>query len=39
MQIPLLERESPARAVDYSVEGKNVYLKDMGFDAEVNPGC
>ena len=39
LEIPLLKTESPARAIDYSSKGKNVYLKDMGFDEKGNPVC
>jgi hypothetical protein len=39
LDLPLLEKETPARAVDYGPLGKNVYLKDMGFDSEGNPAC
>lgn len=39
LELPLVQLESPARAVDYSAKGKNVYLKDMGFDAKGNPIC
>jgi hypothetical protein len=30
---------SPARAVDYASKGKNVYMKDMGFDSVCKPVC
>ncbi len=39
LEIPLLKMDSPARAINYSSQNKNVYLKDMGFDAEGNPVC
>ncbi len=39
LKIPLVKIDSPARAVDYSSKGKNLYLKDMGFDAVGNPAC
>ncbi|MCF6359119.1 MAG: BNR repeat-containing protein, partial [Draconibacterium sp.] len=39
LKIPLVKIETPARAVDYSSQRKNVYLKDMGFDAAGNPVC
>lgn len=39
LEPPLLNRESPARAVNYASKDKNVYLKDMGFDSEGNPLC
>jgi hypothetical protein len=39
LELPLTKLESPARAVDYSSKGKNVYLKDMGFDTDGNPIC
>lgn len=34
---PVTEVDSPARIIDYESQGKNVYLKDIGFDAEGNP--
>lgn len=37
LEIPLTELESLARVIDYSSQSKNVYLKDMGFDADGNP--
>lgn len=37
LEIPLLELENPARVFDYQSQGKNVYLKDMGFDTDGNP--
>ena len=39
LQIPIREQASPARVVDYASQSKNVYLKDMGFDAEGKPVC
>ena len=39
LELPLLERETPARVIDYNSQGKNVYVKDMGFDREGNPIC
>lgn len=39
LELPLLERETPARAIDYQAAGKNIYMKDMGFDTEGNPIC
>ncbi|MCY1719024.1 BNR-4 repeat-containing protein [Prolixibacteraceae bacterium Z1-6] len=39
LKLPLLQRETPARAIDYQSKGKNVYMKDMGFDAAGNPVC
>jgi hypothetical protein len=39
LEIPLTEQASPARAVDYASQSKNLYLKDMDFDAEGNPVC
>jgi hypothetical protein len=39
LEIPLVKMDSPARAVNYSSQNKNVYLKDMGFDADGNPVC
>ncbi len=39
LKLPLVKIDSPARVVDYRSKGKNVYLKDMGFDASGNPAC
>jgi hypothetical protein len=39
LQIPLLQRENPARVIDYQSQAKNVYMKDMGFDSNGNPTC
>lgn len=39
VEIPLTDIASPARAVDYASKGKNVYMKDMGFDKDGNPVC
>ncbi|NQU54998.1 MAG: BNR-4 repeat-containing protein [Bacteroidetes bacterium] len=39
LELPLVLRESPARAIDYASTGKNLYLKDMGFDSVGNPIC
>jgi hypothetical protein len=37
LEIPLQHQKSPARAVDYASQSRNVYLKDMEFDASGNP--
>ncbi len=37
LKIPLLRRDNPARVIDYASQGKNIYLKDMGFDSKGNP--
>ena len=39
LELPLLKKETPSRVVDYSSKGKNVYLKDMDFNADGNPAC
>jgi hypothetical protein len=39
LELPLTQLDSPARTVNYKLQGKNVYLKDMGFDADGNPIC
>jgi len=39
LQLPITQLDSPARAVDYNLQGKNVYLKDMGFDSNGYPVC
>lgn len=35
--VPLTDRESPARIRDFYSEGKNVYIKDMGFTEAGHP--
>ncbi len=37
LEIPLKDQTSPARAVDYASQSRNIYLKDMDFDAYGNP--
>lgn len=39
VSIPVAEIESPTRVVDYLAQGKNVYMKDMGFDKNGYPVC
>ncbi|AWV97479.1 BNR-4 repeat-containing protein [Arcticibacterium luteifluviistationis] len=39
LPLPIVDLKSPAQAVDYAGLGKNVYLKDMGFDADGRPAC
>ena len=39
LDIPLTKTETTARVVNYSSQGKNVYMKDMDFDANGNPFC
>ncbi|MBK6284736.1 MAG: BNR-4 repeat-containing protein [Draconibacterium sp.] len=39
LQIPIVDLNSSAKAIDYASKGKNVYLKDMGFDPAGNPAC
>jgi hypothetical protein len=39
LDLPLLKMDNPARVIDYSSKGKNVYMKDMGFDKNGNPAC
>jgi hypothetical protein len=39
IHLPLKEINNPARVVDYSSAGKNVYLKDLNFDHQGNPIC
>jgi hypothetical protein len=39
LQIPIKKQATPARVFDYASQGKNVYLKDMGFDSTGNPAC
>ncbi|MBC8766565.1 BNR-4 repeat-containing protein [Arenibacter sp. BSSL-BM3] len=37
--VPVTDLASPARAVDYASQNKNLYLKDMGFTADGYPAC
>jgi hypothetical protein len=37
--LPVVDLGSPSKVVDYASQGKNVYLKDMGYDAQGNPVC
>ncbi len=37
LALPIENVDSPARVIDYARQGRNVYLKDMGFDAGGNP--
>ncbi|MGB3587363.1 MAG: BNR-4 repeat-containing protein [Tunicatimonas sp.] len=37
VETPVTDVDSPARVIDYESQGKNVYLKDMSFDADGNP--
>ncbi len=39
LELPLTMVDSGARAIDYSSQGKNVYLKDLNFDRDGNPLC
>ncbi len=39
LQIPVIKQDSPARAIDYTSQSKNLYLKDMAFDENGNPAC
>lgn len=39
LQLPVVKINSPALAVNYRSKNKNVYLKDMVFDASGNPVC
>ncbi|MCG6189733.1 BNR-4 repeat-containing protein [Maribellus maritimus] len=39
LELPLLELDTPARVINYSKQGKNVYMKDMDFDKNGNPVC
>ncbi|SHE75154.1 BNR repeat-containing family member [Mariniphaga anaerophila] len=39
LKMPLVTVENPARVTDYVSQGKNVYVKDMGFNDEGNPAC
>ncbi|MBM4163897.1 MAG: hypothetical protein FJ222_05595 [Lentisphaerae bacterium] len=39
VNVPLLQPENPARALEYQSQGKNVYINDMGFDKDGKPIC
>ncbi len=39
IELPITQKDSPARAVDYRSKNKNVYMKDMGFDYQGFPVC
>ena len=39
LEIPLVRVEGSARAVNYAAVAKNVYLKDMTYDAQGHPVC
>ena len=39
LELPITDMDSPALAVNYRSENKNVYLKDIGFDERGNPVC
>jgi hypothetical protein len=39
LQIPLLQKETTVRVIDYQSKHKNVYVKDMDFDKKGNPIC
>ena len=39
VEVPLRDVDSPARVLDYESAQKNVYLKDLRFDAEGHPVC
>jgi len=39
IELPLSDKASPSRVVDYASRQKNVYMKDMDFDSEGNPAC
>ncbi|MDL5510922.1 BNR-4 repeat-containing protein [Arenibacter sp. M-2] len=37
--LPVIDLNSRSKVMDYASQEKNVYLKDMGFDAMGNPTC
>ena len=39
INLPLTEVANAARVVDFQAQGKNVYLKDLKFDAKGHPMC
>lgn len=39
VKIPIKDQASQARVTGYAYQSKNVYLKDMGYDAQGRPAC
>lgn len=39
LTLPLTQRAVSARVIDYQSQGKNIYMKDMGYDKNGNPVC
>jgi|GEM_PF-337974 len=39
VEIPMVKVDIPARVINYSSMGKNVYIRDMMFDDDGNPVC
>ncbi len=39
LDLPVTDMNSPALAVNYRSQNKNIYLKDIGFDENGNPVC
>jgi hypothetical protein len=39
MEIPMIQPDIPARVINYSALGKNVYIRDMLFDDSGHPVC
>ena len=39
LQVPIAIIDHPARVIDYHSQGKNVYMKDMGYDERGFPVC
>ena len=39
LEIPIQNKNTNAKVIDYRSKNKNVYVKDMGFDKKGNPVC
>ncbi|MDZ7606184.1 MAG: BNR-4 repeat-containing protein [Cyclobacteriaceae bacterium] len=39
LSIPLTQVDCGGRVIDYAADGKNVYVKDIGFDSDGDPVC
>jgi len=39
LHLPIKEQASSAKAINYALQSKNIYLKDMNFDSDGNPAC
>ncbi len=39
IELPITQMDTPSKVLEYASKGKNVYVKDMGFDSKGNPAC